>query len=254
MPRPKDICTLKITNKCINKLKRLYDTIPNTKGCMENLDKCNAWCCLIQTPSLFFVEFMNVWSTVLKEFSTDDIVELVKRAIESYIFFRPDIGCIFFNPENKHCTCHSTRPYNCRIYGITPKEEFEPRYQAFKKLHTDNFYDIRDQCDLVFTSNNEKVTTKKTDKWWDKLCDIENYYGVPKNYLNDGPEGTYRNFHDHLLLHLFPNDLLAQMTKLRLNDILPRIEKEACVRSFVDCFKSIIDKIADTKNESETEN
>jgi len=240
MSRPSDYGNAKSLHKCINKLNKLYNDIPDTKGCMENLSECKAWCCQKQSPSLFFVEFMNAWDKVYSDRSPEEIVKLIDKAIRNYVFYKPDNGCIFFDNDTKHCMCHDVRPYNCRIYGITPKEEFEPRYKMFKERYKGQFVDIRDQCSLVSTKNGKKVNTKDTDGWWKKLCDIEHYYGIPKSKLNDGETGTYRNFHDHILLYLFPEDLLRQMTILRLDNDLPQFEKERCVQSFVDCFEKMV--------------
>ncbi len=58
----------------------------------------------------------------------------------------------FFDEEKCQCRLHTVRPYNCRIYGITPSEEFEPRYNRLKELYKDDINAIAmSQCDLVST-------------------------------------------------------------------------------------------------------
>ncbi|MFW6173470.1 MAG: YkgJ family cysteine cluster protein [Elusimicrobiota bacterium] len=249
MPRPKELCKIKLLKKSLNKLNKLYQDIPETKGCMENLPRCQAWCCSIQSPSLLFVEFMNVWDNILHDYSTKEIVGLIKGAVNNYVFFRPDAGCIFFDRNTKYCMCHKYRPYNCRIYGITPEDEFTLRYERFKEQYKDEMYDIRDQCSLVEVRNGQKVTTNDTNKWWERLCKIEHYFGVSKSNINDAPDGTYRNFHDHLLLFLFPDDLLSRLTMLRLNRDLPKEEKKKCIESFIDCLYGIIEKMKNISDE-----
>ena len=37
-----------------SKLCNLYAKIPDTEGCMENLDTCGGWCCKLQSPQVLY--------------------------------------------------------------------------------------------------------------------------------------------------------------------------------------------------------
>jgi hypothetical protein len=61
------------------------------------------------------------------------------------------------------------------------------------------------------------VTKKNTDDWWEELKRIELSIGVPKSQITDAPGGTYRTFHDHLMITLYGKDVLVELSKMRLN-------------------------------------
>tara|TARA_Y100000310_G_scaffold57488_2_gene52726 strand:+ start:52371 stop:53138 length:768 start_codon:yes stop_codon:yes gene_type:complete len=225
------------------RLNRLYNKIPNTKGCMENINKkggCNAWCCRLQNPQVLYSEFLNTWDNVLKQFSMNDMVLIVERAIRSYVTSSVIKGCIFFDEDDNLCAVHETRPFNCRTYGIIPKKEFTARYEKLKEVYKDNpDADVRDQCDLVSTLNGRKVKSKEIDKWWRLLNNVEANLGIPRENINDDLGGSYRTFHDHILLEIMPNDVMEELQKVRLME--NEEEKEQAVHAFMKEFKERID-------------
>jgi len=131
----------------------------------------------------------------------------------------PTKQCVFFQSETKLCSIHKVRPYNCRIYGITPAEEFNPRYERLKKEYEQiPGAVIRPQCDLVSTEDGSVVTTKDTDKWWDKVVEVERKIGIRKNLITDEMGGSYRTPHDHILLYLMPENVLNGLAGIRNYD------------------------------------
>lgn len=226
--------------KSFSKLANIYRDIPSTKGCMSNISiegGCGAWCCQYQTPQLLYCEFLYLYRYISKNFSNEEFLEALRKSMINSVDTNPTKGCIFFDKETKLCKCHKARPYNCRIYGITPPEEFNPRYEKLKEKYK---YEIgaviRPQCSFVSTLNGEKVTVEKTTEWWEKIYEVERNIGVKKELINDGIEGTYRTPHDHFILYLMPDNVIMAINGIRLYDKYE--EKVYAVNSLVDTIRN----------------
>tara|TARA_Y100000310_G_scaffold344994_1_gene461015 strand:- start:1473 stop:2219 length:747 start_codon:yes stop_codon:yes gene_type:complete len=235
-------------DKVFERLQKLYSKIPGTEGCMEHINKpkeeggCEGWCCLHQNPQVLQVEFLNTWGRICKEWAVDDIANLVEGCLRAYVSEVPTKGCVFFDKESKLCRQHKTRPYNCRIYGIIPEEEFKPRYDRLKVLYQNEpLAVIKEQCDLVSVKgNSRRPTVDDTANWWLSLTKIEESIGVPRKRMNDEQGGTYRTYHDHILLHLFEIDILEQFQNLRLHG--NHMEKETTIKTFMEIArKNLVD-------------
>jgi len=224
--------------KAYSKLGSLYSTIPSTTGCMENNCKkegCNSWCCRIQCPQMLYVEFLYVMSTVMQKWPTEQIAKLIDKSVKAYVKGVATKGCIFFDEETNLCLVHRHRSLNCRIYGITPEEEFHPRYLKVKEMYKDvPLVIIKDQCNLCKTANDYVVTTDDTSKWWNKLVDIEKSIGVRKQLINDDAGGSYRTPHDHVLQYFLKEETLDNLQKIRL--YANESEKEKAVETFLLSF------------------
>jgi hypothetical protein len=130
-----------------------------------------AWCCALQTPQVLYCEFLHTWQYIIRNFTHLQISSLVEKCLRKYLYDNSEKACVFFDKDNKICSQHESRPYNCRIYGITPDEEFVPRYEKLKVIYPD----IKPQCNLVSTVNGEAVSKKDIDNWWIELRSIELY-------------------------------------------------------------------------------
>ena len=75
---------------------------------------------------------------------------------------------------------------------------------------------VKDQCDLISVCDEKDVTKEDTDKWFKYLVKIEESIGIPSDKTHDGIGGSYRTFHDHLLLYLIPDEIMFQLQGLRL--------------------------------------
>jgi len=201
-------------------LKELYAKIPETKGCLENINKengCMGWCCSCQTPQVLYSEFLNTWNYVVHNCDNDKILNLIGRCLRSYLFGNKEKACVFWDKETKLCSQHETRCYNCRIYGITPEEEFKPRYERLKVIYPD----IKPQCTLVKTESGKEVTKQDIDKWWEYLKFIEMSIGISRDLIHDDIDGSYRTYHDHILIHVLGDDGMEYLSKVRqTNDLL----------------------------------
>jgi len=229
------------------KLVILYDKIPATKGCMENINKdasqggCAAWCCNYQTPQVLYSEFLNTWDHIRRNFSNAQFMSLIEKCLRKYLFENTEKSCIFFDKSNRICTQHESRPYNCRIYGITPDEEFQPRFERLKVLYPD----IRQQCNLVSTVNGEAVTKKDIDNWWLELKSIEMSIGIKQEFITDDSFGSYRTYHDHILLHILGETGLEYLTYMRVSST--PTEKEQAIKNTLKSLKNFLTPADQTK-------
>ncbi len=208
---------------------------------MENISKpeggCGAWCCETQNPQLLHCEFVNAWRWVNENWDQRSVIQLIASAIRNFLMNTHSKGCIFWDKKTKLCTQHETRPFNCRIYGITPDEEFRPRYEKLKVVYPE----AREQCNLIKTKDGRVVTKGQTDAWWKMLVDIEaNVMGIARSRINDKAGGTYRTFHDHIMLALYDRDKLSVLSKMRVSDT-PE-QKERFVQLVVEAYEKKVTK------------
>jgi len=216
----RDVLTDDRVGNLISKIVSVYSKIPKTRGCLESINEekgCAAWCCRFQSPQVLYCEFLNTWRYVLRFWKTNDVLSIVEKSLQNYLTSNITKGCVFFDREKRMCKQHLTRPYNCRTYGITPPEEFNPKMQKLRHAYRDDpLVVLKDQCPLVKTEDGSAITTKDTDLWWRRLRSIERKI-VPDDSINDGPDGSYRAYHDHILLHIFHPQTLMDLTEVRLH-------------------------------------
>ena len=171
--------------------------------------------CVEQTPQVLFVEFLNTWTVINSQWKKEDIAALIIKAIEIYLEGKPTSGCAFLNHDTKLCLQHTTRPYNCRMYCQVPEEDFKPRLEALKVLYKDRPGAIlKDQCNLVKTCG-KKPTKENAEKWWDEIKRLEMEIGIHPSLINDKEGGSYRTYHDHILLMVGSPTFLSHLTHLR---------------------------------------
>lgn len=198
-------------------LQVLYDGMPKTSGC-ESCAQINGkenehWCCKTQSPSMFYSEFLKVYRNV-KNWNRERRKELILRALRSYLDNSLSKGCIFYD---NGCQVYDDRPFNCRMYGVIPEKNWNKRWTALKKRQGAKF-EARPQCSLV--GSEIPITPEMEDKWFRHTRRTEERIGVSKITINlhDLSGGSYRTFHDHLLLDLFGEDILATLTNVRVNN------------------------------------
>lgn len=199
-------------------LDLLYEGMPETTGC-EKCKEINgdqeSWCCLSQSPSMYYIEFLNVWKDA-QEWDQRKKTDLILRAIRNYLTTNINKGCIFFHGG---CQTYTTRPFACRQYGVIPKENWDKRWAKLKEQMGEAF-DAKPQCNLVSTVSGKGVTPDEEDKWFSHTRKCEERIGTNPAAiaLHDIAGGSYRTFHDHLLIELFPPQFLEMLTKSRLSN------------------------------------
>jgi len=195
----------------------LYEGMPATSGCEKckevNGEECN-WCCLCQSPSMYYVEFLKVFKEVGDNWSDEQKTEILLRSVRNYLDNSINKGCVFYDNE---CTVYNVRPFNCRLYGVIPEGSWNKRWEALQERQGDKF-NARPQCSLV--SSEREVTPTLEDKWFLHTRECEERIGMPIGTINlhDEAGGSYRTFHDHLLLELLGEDVLATLSNVRLTN------------------------------------
>jgi Fe-S-cluster containining protein len=163
-------CGRKKVISSFSKLSNVYNHLPKTTGCTENISKCNGcggWCCRYQSPQLLYVEFLHIWKNVLKYLEINEIVDIIERSLYNYIEGDTTKGCIFLNKENSYCKIYKYRPFNCRTYGMIPNEEFNKNKEKVKeKMKGILGLVIKDQCDLVKIEDGKELTSDIRRKYW----------------------------------------------------------------------------------------
>lgn len=218
-------------------LEILYEHMPDTVGC----NKCSEtygeenkdWCCRSNTPSMYYIEFLNAWREVQNHWTKEKRKELVLRAIKNYLSNSRNKPCIFYDGE---CTIYSKRPYACRIYSIIPGTTWQKRIDALSQQYGDSFEEPK-QCGIVRTVDRAMPTEAEEDIWFRRSARCEKELGVPPDRIkrHDLPGGSYRTFHDHLLIELFDEIFLARLSQVRLGN--PSSEQ---IEQFVETIKSIL--------------
>jgi len=229
------------------RLEEIYKSIPATKGCMENNSisemkgGCGSWCCKLQNPQVLYSEFLNSWNAISHSWNDSRFEDLINRCLRKYLFPNSDKGCVFLDKETNLCSQHETRPFNCRVYGITPEEEFKPRYERLKIIYPD----ARNQCNLVTTVDGNPVTQQDTEKWWLEINAVEMGIGIKKETINDGNGGSYRTYHDHILIQVLGESGMETLSNLRTKGSAQ--EKEHTIRSVIKALKNFKDKMNETR-------
>lgn len=196
----------------------LYEGMPETTGC-EKCHEINGddaiWCCRTQSPSMFYAEFLFIWREV-QQWDKDKRFELVLRAIRNYLSNRHDKGCMFYDNE---CLVYSCRPFVCRMYGVIPTDNWNKRWESLKVRQGPSF-EAKPQCDLVDVKDGQTISCEQEDKWFNHTKEVESRIGVPNKaiQMHDEPGGSYRTFHDHLLVEIFPVDFLHMLTQVRMTN------------------------------------
>ncbi len=199
-------------------LEVLYDGMPKTHGCDgcpdangENKD----WCCKKQAPSMYYVEFLYVFKHVQQEWRSELRRELLLEAIRCYLDNRLNKGCVFYMGSG--CDIHKYRPFVCHQYGVIPKANWDKRWKTLKARQGDKF-EALPQCNLVFAE--KEITAAQEDKWFEHIKSCEARIGVmpARIELHDEAGGSYRTFHDHLLLEMLGDGVLTILSEARMTN------------------------------------
>ena len=178
----------------------------------------------------------------------EKIADIIEDSIRTYLAETTTKGCIFWDKKTFLCKCHTVRPFNCRIYSITPEEEFQPRIDKFREMYKNDITAIiLDQCNLCSIVNHSKLTVNDTDNWWNKIVMVERSLGIKPELINDNPGGTYRMFHDHVLLHTCPDSIMSELSRLR--QLGTPEEKEIAIINFMKIFRDKIQQHLNPKGQ-----
>ena len=195
-------------------------------------------CCKTAMPQINYSEFVQIVTVVWKEKNQQEILDIICLSLE--YFFRYEYAkwgmdslvkpCMFLDKDNL-CTIYSDRPLNCRLYGLWPEEDYEQRVQKFAKAYerhglTREDLPLHKQCKFVRRVDPEKeLTTEVIDGLFEQLDNLDKTTGDFSNVQVRQKE-NYRTFHDWLLLKVFGEDALSQLTTFILAADRPTMEHQ----------------------------
>lgn len=204
------------------KLEKLYSSIPETSGCLEYISKafedggCGGKCCFLQNAQVLYCEFLRTLNDIMNNWSMEEFSNIIEKSLINYLNNHPTKSCILWNEKTKLCRCHMARPLSCYLYSIEDDEEFLPKFERMKEKYKSNpFAVFMDQCHLSKTKDGSMLSKKRIEELWNELVEIEKSIGVDENNINDDFGGTYRTFHDHLLIFLLPDYMMENLSKVR---------------------------------------
>lgn len=235
-------------DKAFERLEKLYARIPETFGCLEYIKKdrkdggCGGVCCSIQCPQLLYCEFLRTLNEILDKWSAEKLLDIIEKAIKTYLYNLPTKGCILWNKDTKLCKCHNSRPLACFMYSIESDEEFVPKMERLIESYKDEPLAIfMKQCRKCKTKDGKLISKEEHDILWKELVEIEKSIGIEENKINDDVDGTYRTFHDHLLIFLLPNYMFKNLSEVRRFG--NQEEKEKVVSTFMNVLSPVAKKL-----------
>jgi Fe-S-cluster containining protein len=239
-------------DKSIKKLNNIYSELPETKGCLENINKepgCGAYCCKIQYPTMQLIEWLNLWRYVNKEWSNEEFFEILEKALRLFFSNRVIKPCLFFDDKKKICKVHKKRPFMCRAYGLMPHEGFNARVEQLREYYKDDLEAVfKDQCDLVETVTGEsEISQAQLKNFISRIDELEKEIGIDSKMMSDDVGGTNRAPHDHLLLHLLPEHVIQNISKVK--QFGEEEEKEATIQVLLNILKQAFEE-KDSEEES----
>ena len=176
----KDLGSLKST------LGKIYNAVNLKTEC-----KHNVCCCNISCPQMSYSEFSSLINEVWNKFSQKEKLGLLLTSLE--YFFKNDFKkwgmetllkpCLLLDKDTKMCRVYETRPLNCRLYGLWPKEEYEKRVDRFEKVYAPlglkrSDLPLNTQCPFVKrVDDSTPITTEVIAEMFAKLDRIDEEVG-----------------------------------------------------------------------------
>jgi Fe-S-cluster containining protein len=235
---PKDN-TQKVTLK--SQLTKIYNK--------ENLQTiCNGQkkCCEAACPSMFYSEFSSLINKVWEKETKEGKLNIICKSIE--YFFKNEFEkfgmetlvkpCMLLG--EKGCNYYDDRPLNCRLYGLWPEKVYNDRVDKFAKAY-DGLVKKEDlplnkQCPFVKRVDNlEPLTSENINALFFDLDKLDMKIGEFTSLQVENKE-NYRTFHDWLLLKIYGEEGLTNLTTFMMH-----AGKEAILDQ-IKCFNEAIRK------------
>ena len=196
----------------LKKLEKIYAKIPETLNC----NSCGK-CCEVQHPHGYYIEFINIYNYILKNWTDQQLKNLHINCIKNYLSNEIKKKCIFLR-DDKLCSIHPQRNFNCRMFGNIPEKTYKKRVKKTEKKFPGINLDLKKQTDCCSNVRPKTfISEKKIDKLFNQIFEIDEEIGVSEEDLKQA--NNYMTFHDHYILHIFGNNLymLQKLTHLKIN-------------------------------------
>ncbi len=196
-----------------------HDTADLSTTCCHQCECCNIAC-----PSMNYSEFVQIVTTVWKSKSHEEILDIICKSVE--YFFRYEYTkwgmdalikpCMFLGAD-KRCEIYEDRQLSCRIYGLWPDSVYNNRVDKFAKAYEEyglkrEELPLHKQCPMVKRVNADvELTEEVINGLFKRLDDLDSKIGSFSD-LQIRQKENYRTFHDWLLLSIFGENWLSQLT------------------------------------------
>jgi len=214
-----------------------------------NLDttcKGQITCCKTAMPQLNRSEYEVLVNKIWSSSSKSQKIEMVCKSVEYFfktkfeqfeleIFKKP---CMLLSDDGK-CKYYESRPLSCRMYGLWPDTTYNARVDKFEKAYS-GFGVKREELPLNVQCPNVKraddsipLTEDLINKLYKKLDDLDKKVGN-YSYKQIEERYNYRTFADWLLLSIFGEDWLIELSRFVLG------ANRAIVEGQIEAFKTVI--------------
>lgn len=213
-----------IKTKKLN-LNEVLQKTYNSKADLSSTQTCKCTCCAVAMPSMNFCEFLNIITDLWQNANKEIKVEMIETSLN--YFFKNDFTkwgiqslvkpCMFLDKKTGLCLTYETRPLNCRLFGLWPKEAYEKRVEKFEKSYskyglTKEDLPLHKQCEKVTQTNDKvKINQEMIDSMFTALDNLDKLVGKYTDLQIKNKE-NYRTFHDWLLVHVFGEKWLTDLT------------------------------------------
>jgi Fe-S-cluster containining protein len=248
----------------IDKKKQNKNFIPKTKNATPNrtlkqklndiyygtinLDttcKGNSTCCKVGCPQMNFAEYTQLINEIWSTASKTEKIELICKSVE--YFFHNEFSkwgmesllkpCMLLTKEGK-CSQYKSRCLNCRIFGLWPDDLYNERVdhfeEAYEGLLKRDELPLNKQCPHVKRVDDSKPLTEDIiNGLFKQLDDLDGNIGNFTS-LQIEQKDNYRTLHDWILLSIFGEQWLVNLTQFVLSankdamvDLIEQIKKSA---------------------------
>jgi len=241
-------------------LKDKLQSIYHDDVSLETTMTCTCTCCKVAMPQINYSEFVQIATEVWQEFSQEEKVQIICKSVEYFfrneyekwgkdIFIKP---CMFLDQETNLCKIYESRPLACRLFGLWPKEEYEKRVDKFEKAYkeyglTREDLPLHKQCDKVERIDKSvELDMEMIESLYSKLDDLDKKVGDFSDTQIKGKE-NYRTFHDWLLLKIFGEEWLIDLSNFMKSATKEQIEDQvsAIKDAIIDMCKDQMPNIED---------
>lgn len=220
------------------RLNTIYNTIDLRTACQGRCE-----CCKVACPSMNYCEFTQLIKEIWNNTSKSEKIDMICTSVE-YFFHNQfeKFGmqtlvkpCMLLSEDGK-CKWYSSRPLNCRLYGLWPKKTYTERVDKFEKAYKGLLkreeIPLNKQCPYVKRlDESTPLTTEVIEEMFKMLDNIDEKIGNFSTTQIQQKE-NYRTFHDWLLFKIFGEEWLSNLTnymmasnKNNIDDLLQQIKK-----------------------------
>jgi Fe-S-cluster containining protein len=199
------------------KLEKIYNMSDLETNCQGN-----CVCCKVAMPTMNYCEFVQILNEIWDKESVRIKAEIIKTSIEYFVRYHHEVWgmdkfikpCMFL--KDGRCAYYSSRPLNCRIYGLWPEDEYNKRVESFQKefgLEKENV-PLNTQCPFVERKNTQDdLTMDEINAMYDALNDLD--FSMKRFTSKQIKEGVnVRAFHDWICYTFFGEEWLSFMSQL----------------------------------------